>query len=100
MHGIITAYLQAKENPMATSVIYTTSDFLIMDTEGNDDLLVINPERLDDYDYAIGLIGQVVDNASYNLKGPETFQIIADIATHFLNAHGESLTPFLYDVTA
>ena len=86
---------------MATSVIYTASDFLALDTEeGGNDFLVINPERLDDYDYAIDLVTQVVEASYYGLTGPETFQVIADIASHFLQAHGQATTPFLKDVTA
>jgi len=73
------------------AIIYSTNEVNVVDLDNNDDYLVINPDRLDDFDYTFNMINVVMDTIGAVADGPDTMRVITNLATAFLAAHGEEI---------
>lgn len=76
---------------MATHLTVTDSEGVTYTSVEQPDPLVIEGERLCEFDYALGLIGEITSGAAYEWDGPQTMRVIAFIATEHLTSHGQAL---------
>ena len=70
-------------------IIYSTGEVDVANFQDNDTFVVINPDRLDDFDYTFDMINVVMDVVGSVADGPDTMRLVAHLAFSFLQAHGE-----------
>lgn len=70
---------------MTTTVIIDNTRLTQVVTE--DEIIHINIQECDDFDYVIGKIDEIANDG--NLNGPDQMRIIATLAEAFLDAHIE-----------
>lgn len=71
------------------AIIYSTSEVDVANLDDNDTFLVINPDRLEDFDYTFDMINVVMDVIGSVADGPDTMRVILNLAAGFLEAHGQ-----------
>ena len=71
------------------TIIYATGEVDVANLDDSDTFVVINPDRLDDFDYTFDMINVVMDVVGSVADGPDTMRLVAHLAFSFLQAHGE-----------
>ena len=71
------------------TIIYATGEVDVANFDDSDTFVVINPDRLDDFDYTFDMINVVMDVVGSVADGPDTMRLVAHLAFSFLQAHGE-----------
>ena len=71
------------------AIIYSTGEVDVANLDDNDTFLVINPDRLDDFDYTFDMINVVMDVIGSVADGPDTMRVVLNLAAGFLKAHGQ-----------
>ena len=71
------------------AIIYSTGEVDVANLDDNDTFLVINPDRLDDFDYTFDMINVVMDVIGSVADGPDTMRVVLNLAAAFLEAHGQ-----------
>lgn len=76
-------------------IIYSTAEVDVANFDDNETYLVINPDRLDDFDYTFEMINVAMDVIGTVADGPDTMRLVAHLAFSFLQAHGEETAMIL-----
>jgi hypothetical protein len=75
-----------------TTHLQLTHGSLVLDSFTPDDseCIKIDWERLDDFDYALNRLTEIVEDAAYQWDGPQTMRLIYSIAKQHLASHGQT----------
>ena len=65
-----------------------------------EDLIEIDFDFVNDFDYVLGKIEQIVEGPAYQWDGPQTMRLIATLAIAHLAEHGQSVNFDQNDIDA